>query len=71
MLHVWNPTKLGHFLEAGYKLCRVKRVIRGPKGVPYAVTHDGRTVRYPDPDIKVGGPGNRGDLRGEFSTWFA
>eukprot|EP00439_Symbiodinium_sp_Y106_P033504 s3416_g4.t1 len=38
--------------EAQYKLCRVKRVTRGPKGVPYAQTHDGRTIRYPDPDIK-------------------
>lgn len=40
--------------QANYKLCRVKRVTRGPKGVPYAVTHDGRTLRYPDPDIKAG-----------------
>merc|ERR1712037_699885 len=31
--------------EASYKLCRVKKVQRGPKGIPYAVTHDGRTVR--------------------------
>jgi len=38
--------------EASYKLCRVKRVFRGPKAVPYCVTHDGRTIRYPDPDIK-------------------
>merc|ERR1712113_10687 len=38
--------------EASYKLCRVKKVMRGPKGVPYAITHDGRTIRYPDPDIK-------------------
>merc|ERR1719277_2208019 len=38
--------------EACYKLCRVKKVMRGPKGIPYAITHDGRTVRYPDPDIK-------------------
>mmetsp|Transcript_20036 Transcript_20036/g.37533 ORF Transcript_20036/g.37533 Transcript_20036/m.37533 type:complete len:260 (+) Transcript_20036:77-856(+) len=37
--------------EATYKLCRVKRVERGPKGIPYAVTHDGRTIRYPDPAI--------------------
>merc|ERR1712137_1076489 len=21
-------------------------------GIPYAVTHDGRTIRYPDPDVK-------------------
>merc|ERR1711879_202166 len=39
--------------EAAYKLCRVKKVMRGPKGIPYAVTHDGRTLRYPDPDVKV------------------
>jgi len=39
--------------EASYKLCRVKRIMRGPKGTPYAVTHDGRTLRYPDPDIKT------------------
>jgi hypothetical protein len=25
----------------------------GPKQVPYIVTHDARTIRYPDPHIKV------------------
>ena len=25
----------------------------GPKGVPYLVTSDGRTIRYPDPLVKV------------------
>ena len=25
----------------------------GPKNVPYIVTHDGRTIRYPDPLVKV------------------
>merc|ERR1712125_124835 len=39
--------------EASYKMCRVNRVTRGPKGTPYAVTHDGRTIRYPDPDVKA------------------
>jgi small subunit ribosomal protein S4e len=39
--------------EASYKLCKVKRVTRGPKGIPYAITHDGRTLRYPDPEIKA------------------
>ncbi|XP_053213906.1 40S ribosomal protein S4-like [Panonychus citri] len=38
--------------EATYKLCKVKRVATGPKGVPFIVTHDGRTIRYPDPLIK-------------------
>jgi len=39
--------------EAGYKLAKVRRVQLGAKGIPYLVTHDGRTIRYPDPKIKV------------------
>ncbi|UYV63934.1 RpS4 [Cordylochernes scorpioides] len=39
--------------EAEYKLCHVRKVSVGPRGVPYLVTHDGRTIRYPDPLIKV------------------
>jgi len=39
--------------EAAYKLCSVKKVFRGPKAVPYCITHDGRTLRYPDPDVKT------------------
>uniref|UniRef100_A0A1X7VF37 KOW domain-containing protein n=2 Tax=Amphimedon queenslandica TaxID=400682 RepID=A0A1X7VF37_AMPQE len=39
--------------EAKYKLGKVKRAQLGPKGIPYLVTHDGRTIRYPDPLIKV------------------
>jgi len=39
--------------EAAYKLCRVKAVSTGPKGVPYLHTNDGRTIRYPDPNAKV------------------
>lgn len=36
-----------------YKLCKVKKVTIGPKKIPYLVTHDGRTLRYPDPMIHV------------------
>jgi small subunit ribosomal protein S4e len=25
----------------------------GPKGIPFVVTHDGRTIRFPNPDIKA------------------
>merc|ERR1712121_143435 len=39
--------------EAKYKLCKVKSVAVGPKGVPYLTTSDGRTIRYPDPLVKV------------------
>lgn len=41
------------FFSFQYKLGRVRRVQLGPKGIPYLVTHDGRTIRYPDPSIKV------------------
>jgi len=39
--------------ESQYKLCRVQRVAVGAKGVPYVTTHDGRTIRYPDPLAKL------------------
>ncbi|KAI8872920.1 40S ribosomal protein S4-A [Ramicandelaber brevisporus] len=39
--------------EAKYKLCKVKRAELGANGIPYIVTHDGRTIRYPDPLVKV------------------
>jgi len=39
--------------EAKYKLCKVKKAQAGPKGIPFIVTHDGRTIRYPDPSIKA------------------
>jgi len=53
--------------ESGFKLCRVQQVSTAKKAsigrnpfhtgqqaaIPYIVTHDGRTVRYPDPLIKV------------------
>lgn len=39
--------------EGKYKLCKVKRQQTGAKGVPYIATHDARTIRYPDPLVKV------------------
>ncbi|OAF67480.1 hypothetical protein A3Q56_04770 [Intoshia linei] len=39
--------------EAKYKLCRVKKVGVGHKGVPYCITHDGRTIPYVDPGVKT------------------
>jgi small subunit ribosomal protein S4e len=54
--------------EASFKLLKVLKVARGKKStvgrnpthggqsgaVPYVVTHDGRTIRYPDPSIRIG-----------------
>jgi small subunit ribosomal protein S4e len=39
--------------EALYKLGRVVNTSVSSKNVPFLVTHDGRTIRYPDPLIKV------------------
>ncbi|WP_411016025.1 hypothetical protein, partial [Salmonella sp. s51884] len=38
--------------EAKYKLCKVRKLWTGLKGVPQLSTHDARTIRYPDPSIK-------------------
>jgi len=39
--------------EKKFKLCRVKKVELTKKKIPFLVTHDGRTIRYPDPVIKI------------------
>lgn len=39
--------------EAKFKLCKVRKLQVGSKGIPFIVTHDGRTIRYPDPIVKV------------------
>jgi small subunit ribosomal protein S4e len=39
--------------EVDVKLCKVKRAQLGPRGVPFISTHDGRTLRYPHPNIQV------------------
>jgi len=54
--------------EAQYKLCRVLKYSKAKKAsigrnpfqtgqagtIPYIVTHDGRTIRYPDPAVRPG-----------------
>ena len=39
--------------EAQFKLCRIQKVYVTANKIPVAVTHDGRTLRYPDPELKV------------------
>jgi small subunit ribosomal protein S4e len=31
----------------------VRKLQLGSKGIPYVVTHDGRTIRYPDPLVRA------------------
>jgi len=39
--------------EAAFKLCKITQKKIGKNKVPYVVTHDGRTIRFPHPDIKI------------------
>lgn len=39
--------------EAKYKLCKVRHARLGKGGLPFITTHDGRTIRYIDPEIKA------------------
>ena len=39
--------------EAKFKLCKVTRNQLGAKSIPYIATSDSRTMRFPDPDIKI------------------
>lgn len=39
--------------EATFKLCKIVKKAIGKNKIPYCVTHDGRTIRYQHPDIKV------------------
>jgi small subunit ribosomal protein S4e len=40
--------------EATFKLCKVTQKKIGKSKVPHIVTHDGRTIRFPHPDICLG-----------------
>jgi len=39
--------------ETKFKLCRVNKVFISANKIPVLVTHDGRSIRYPDPLVKV------------------
>lgn len=39
--------------EKQFKLCRVKRQEVTKNKIPVIVTHDGRTIRFPHPDMKI------------------
>merc|ERR1712038_1308367 len=55
--------------EASYKLCRVKSVNLGKNSIPFLVTNDGRTIRYPNPDCKVGDTVEIDIASGKIQNW--
>jgi small subunit ribosomal protein S4e len=38
--------------ETTFKVCRVSKVAYAPDRTPFIATHDGRTIRYADPNIR-------------------
>jgi len=55
--------------EAQFKLCRVKKVGLAKNSIPNLVTHDGRTIRYPNPDCKVGDTVEIDLTSGKITNW--
>jgi small subunit ribosomal protein S4e len=47
----WRLVKISKE-EAKFKLCKVTKRCMGPKKIPFITTSDGRTLRYPNPNIK-------------------
>jgi len=39
--------------EAKFKICKVTKKSTGPNKIPYIVTHDARTIRFPHPEVDV------------------
>ena len=56
--------------EAKFKLCKVRARLVAPNHVPYIVTHDGRTIRYPHPDIKINDSVKYDLQKGEISDFL-
>jgi small subunit ribosomal protein S4e len=42
-----------HCKESSFKLCKVQKIKKGQNGISFLITHDGRTIRFPDPLIKI------------------
>jgi small subunit ribosomal protein S4e len=56
--------------EASFKLCMVTKVGTGAGGVPYLVTHDGRTVRYPSVGVNVGDTVEYSLVDNKITNWI-
>jgi len=39
--------------EAAFKLCRITKYVIGDKGIPHLTTHDGRTIRFANPEVRL------------------
>lgn len=56
--------------EAKFKLCKIRSKAVGPNKVPYIVTHDGRTIRYPHPSIQINDTIKYNLETGNIESWY-
>ncbi len=56
--------------EAAFKLCRIQKKTIGPNKIAYLVTHDGRTLRFCDPDIEVNDTVKLNLEKNEIETFY-
>jgi len=56
--------------DANWKLCKIVKKAVGARGIPYIVTHDGRTIPYPTPKLKVGDSIKYDFLKGKVMEIF-
>ena len=56
--------------EAKLKLLKVKTKAMGPNKIPYIVTHDSRTIRFPHPEINEGDTLKYDLEKGQITTWI-
>lgn len=56
--------------EAKFKLLKVTQKAVGPNKIPYIVTHDARTIRFPHPEIEEGDTVRYDIEKGKITTWI-
>ena len=56
--------------EAKTKLLKIKTKAVGPNKVPYVVTHDSRTIRFPNPEIEEGDTVKYDLEKNQIVEWF-
>ena len=65
----FQPHKIGSE-EAKFKLCKIVKKAIGKNKIPYIVTNDGRTIRYPHPEIQIGDTIKLSLETGEITKWY-
>jgi small subunit ribosomal protein S4e len=63
----FNPHRIDA-KEAGFKLCKVVKKYIGKNKIPFITTHDGRTFRFPHPEIVKGDSLKVNLTNGEISS---